>query len=423
MAPKKGLDRKQDEDGAQKEGARILILDQEKCKPQMPAYDFLARLARNCATGKECIQVDTLTKRVKILEDACLACLNRAKHCPDDAVKIVNLPTNLTTNQTHRYGPNSFKLHGLPTPRPGTVLGILGENGTGKSTACKVLAGKLKPNLGRFDAPPDWMEIHGYYRGSELQNYFTRMLEDDLKVVIKPQLDVDFAKKLVGQTVGSILTRLDEREMKDDYAARLDLAHLLDRDVKQLSGGELQRFAIACACIRESDSYIFDEPSSFLDVRQRMTAVEVIRDLTHNAAQEAAGHKNASKYVVVIEHDLAVLDYMSDYVCCMYGVPGAYGVITKVASVRNGINNYLAGYSAWPPSLAPSPRGAAPCLHRLSVCISVHRSQSRRRTCASVPRRSRFRSPQGTSATKSSQSRAVARASSVWSLTRACPRR
>merc|ERR1719460_3104870 len=75
-----------------------------------------------------------------------------------------------------------------------------------------------------------------------------------------------------------------------------------------------------------------------------MTATEVIRELTFNAKDEQAGKPNASKYVVVVEHDLAVLDYMSDYICCLYGQPGAYGVVTKIASVRNGINNFLAGY-------------------------------------------------------------------------------
>ena len=339
---KGGLTRKVDVDVGQVEGARILILDPEKCKPQMPAFDFLARLAGKC--GKECIQVDTKAGTCKIIEECCLACLNRAKHCPGDAVTIVNLPANLQTNTTHRYGLNSFKLHGLPTPRAGSVLGLLGCNGTGKSTALRVLAGKLKPNLGRFKDPPDWMEVHGYYRGSDLQNYFTRLLEDDLKVVIKPQLDTDFVKMLAGKLVGDVLEKLDERDCRAEYLERLDLTHLVDRDVKQLSGGELQRFAIACACVRDADNYMFDEPSSFLDVRQRMTATEVIRDLTFNAKHEAEGRKNAQKYVVVVEHDLAVLDYISDYVSCLYGAPGAYGVITKIASVRNGINNFLAGY-------------------------------------------------------------------------------
>tara|TARA_R110002003_G_scaffold269_2_gene17960 strand:+ start:21274 stop:21540 length:267 start_codon:yes stop_codon:yes gene_type:complete len=55
-------------------------------------------------------------------------------------------------------------------PRPGQVLGLVGTNGIGKSTALKILSGKLKPNLGRYDNPPDWEEILKYFRGSELQS-------------------------------------------------------------------------------------------------------------------------------------------------------------------------------------------------------------------------------------------------------------
>jgi ATP-binding cassette subfamily E protein 1 len=56
----------------------------------------------------------------------------------------------------------------MPTPRPGEVLGLVGSNGMGKSTALKILAGKLKPNLGKFSDPPDWKEILKFFRGSEL---------------------------------------------------------------------------------------------------------------------------------------------------------------------------------------------------------------------------------------------------------------
>jgi translation initiation factor RLI1 len=70
----------------------------------------------------------------------------------------------------------------LPVPRPGQVLGLVGTNGIGKSTALKILAGKVKPNLGKFTDPPNWDEIMRNFRGSELQKYFTRLLEDKMKV-------------------------------------------------------------------------------------------------------------------------------------------------------------------------------------------------------------------------------------------------
>jgi translation initiation factor RLI1 len=77
--------------------------------------------------------------------------VNPCCRCPFEAIAIINLPTNLETQVTHRYTANAFKLHRLPTPRPGQVLGLVGTNGIGKSTALKILAGKLKPNLGRYD--------------------------------------------------------------------------------------------------------------------------------------------------------------------------------------------------------------------------------------------------------------------------------
>lgn len=77
-------------------------------------------------------------------------CMFRKK-CPFEAISIINLPSNLEKDTTHRYSANSFKLHRLPIPRPGEVLGLVGTNGIGKSTALKILAGKLKPNLGRYN--------------------------------------------------------------------------------------------------------------------------------------------------------------------------------------------------------------------------------------------------------------------------------
>jgi ATP-binding cassette subfamily E protein 1 len=133
---------------------------------------------------KICIEVSNESKSALISEVLCLGCGICAKKCPFEAITIINLPKELEKDTTHRYGPNQFKLHRLPMPRPGQVLGLVGTNGIGKSTALKILAGKLKPNLGRYepDRRPDWNEILAYFRGSELQNYFTKIVEDNLKV-------------------------------------------------------------------------------------------------------------------------------------------------------------------------------------------------------------------------------------------------
>ena len=174
------------------------------------------------------------------------------KRCPFEAIQIINLPTNLEKETTHRYSANSFKLHRLPVPRPGQVLGLVGTNGIGKSTALKILAGKLKPNLGRFDNEPEWTDILKHFRGSELQNYFTKILEDNLKAIIKPQY-VDHIPRAVQGKVREILANKNERDNIDQMNDMLDLMDVQDREIGQLSGGELQRFAIGVVAVQKAD--------------------------------------------------------------------------------------------------------------------------------------------------------------------------
>lgn len=310
---------------------RIAIVNHDKCKPKKCRQEC----KKSCPVvrmGKLCIEVSPQSKIVWISESLCIGCGICIKKCPFGALSIVNLPSNLEKETTHRYCANSFKLHRLPIPRPGEVLGLVGTNGIGKSTALKILAGKQKPNLGRFDAPPDWQEILAYFRGSELQNYFTKILEDDLKAIVKPQY-VDQIPKTVKGSVGAILSRKDDTKTEELVCEQLDLLHLRDRNVEDLSGGELQRFACAVVCIQRADIFMFDEPSSYLDVKQRLRAAITIRSLI-----------SPDRYIIVVEHDLSVLDYLSDFICCLYGVPSAYGVVTMPFSVREGINIFLDGY-------------------------------------------------------------------------------
>ncbi|GFY93859.1 RNAse l inhibitor protein 2 [Actinidia rufa] len=311
---------------------RIAIVSSDRCKPKKCRQEC----KKSCPvvkTGKLCIEVTLASKIAFISEELCIGCGICVKKCPFEAIQIINLPKDLDKDTTHRYGPNTFKLHRLPVPRPGQVLGLVGTNGIGKSTALKVLAGKLKPNLGRFNQnPPDWQEILIYFRGSELQNYFTRILEDNLKAIIKPQY-VDHIPKAVKGNVGQVLEQKDEKGVKEQLCVDLELNQVLDRNVGDLSGGELQRFAIAVVAIQNAEIYMFDEPSSYLDVKQRLKAAQVVRSLLR-----------PNSYVIVVEHDLSVLDYLSDFICCLYGKPGAYGVVTLPFSVREGINIFLAGF-------------------------------------------------------------------------------
>ncbi|KAB2613261.1 ABC transporter E family member 2-like [Pyrus ussuriensis x Pyrus communis] len=292
---------------------RIAILNTDKCKPNKCNQESKT----NCPpvhVGKKCIEVTPTSKSASISEELCTGC-GICVH----QFKSSTWPKALSKETTHRYGPNHFKLHRLQVPRPGEVLGLVGTNGIGKSTALKILSGSLKPNLGRFNNPPDWQEILTYFRGSELQNYFIRLLQDKLKAIIKPQY-VDHIPKVIEGSVGEILKQKDERGMMEELCIDLELYMVLDRNVGELSSGELHR-------------YMFDEPSSYLDVKQRLKAARVIRSLIR-----------PDSYVIVVEHDLSVLDYLSDHICCLYGKPDAYGVVTLPFSVREGINIFLSGF-------------------------------------------------------------------------------
>jgi ATP-binding cassette subfamily E protein 1 len=212
------------------------------------------------------------------------------------------------------------------------VLGLVGTNGIGKTTALKILGGLITPNFGNFEKSPGWSEILKHFRGSELQSFFTRLIEENLVPIIKPQY-VDAVPNMVKGKVSEVIGKANETGQLKEIAEYLELNPIMDRDISELSGGELQRFITAVTCLKKAQIFMFDEPSSYLDVKQRMRAARQIRAMTQ-----------AHAYVITVEHDLSILDYLSDYVCVLYGEPGVYGVVTMPFSVREGINIFLAGF-------------------------------------------------------------------------------
>ncbi|MHA1211649.1 MAG: ribosome biogenesis/translation initiation ATPase RLI, partial [Candidatus Heimdallarchaeota archaeon] len=273
-----------------------------------------------------------LSSKAKIIELLCTGCGICIKKCPRDAIQIINLPDELETDVVHRYGQNSFKLFRLPKPKLGQVLGLIGQNGAGKSTSLNILAGQLKPNLGNWSEPPEWSEIIEHFRGSELQNYFEGIQNKTLKVAIKPQ-EISGLPKHTKGVVKDLITKVDEKGAIDEVKTLLNLEKFWERELSVLSGGELQRVAIAATIVKDADIFLFDEPSSFLDVKERMNAAEAIRTLIAK-----------DKYVVNVEHDLAVCDAISDQISMYYGSPGGYGIVTHPRGVRDGINIFLEGY-------------------------------------------------------------------------------
>jgi len=310
---------------------RIAVIDRTLCKPKQCNKECI-RFCPLVRSGVEAIKLDENIRGPIIAENLCTGCGICVKKCPYKAIRIVNLPEELKEIAVHKYGPNAFRLYRLPVPKLGKVVGIIGQNGVGKSTALKILSGIIKPNLGNHESPPPWGSVIRHFRGSELQPYFDKLSKGQIRAVLKPQ-EVDKIPKYVRGKIIDVLSRVDERGVLKKVIKELALDKLTDRLVRNLSGGELQKLAIAATMLRDADVYLFDEPSSYLDVRERLRVAKVITSLARD-----------DKYVLVVEHDLAVLDYVSDLVHIIYGEPGVYGVVSLPRGARNGINVYLKGY-------------------------------------------------------------------------------
>jgi len=309
---------------------RVAVIDYDKCNPDKCGHFLCARVCPVNRMGGEAIIIDEENYKPIIQEASCTGCGICVHKCPFNAITIVNLPEELDEDCVHRYGVNAFVLYRLPVVKKGTVVGILGPNGTGKTTAVRILSGEIIPNLCGFN--DSWDNVIKAFRGNELQNYFEKLKNREIKTVVKPQY-VDLIPKAVKGKVRDLLKRADQRGILDKLIKELELENVLDREIQHLSGGELQRVAIAAAMARDASFYFFDEPSSYLDIRQRLKAAKAIRRL----AEE-------EKAVLVVEHDLAVLDYLSDIIHVVYGKPGAYGIFSMPKGTRVGINVFLNGY-------------------------------------------------------------------------------
>ena len=296
---------------------RIAIIDPNKCKPKKCNKECKKYCPVN-RSGSQCVEIENIAK---INDNMCTGCGACPKVCPFGAIRIIRYPRKLSTNIVHQYDVNSFRLHKLPIPKKGAVVGLLGANGLGKSTALDILAGKHNPNFGKINQEPDVKDVLKYFRGTELQSYFN-MQRNNFKVSYKVQ---NINNMRSDQRIQDLLSA--------PYIKKMDLEAIQDRRINDLSGGELQRFVIGKTLAADANLYIFDEPTCYLDVKQRLNvATMILEKLADN------------NYIILVEHDLAILDYISDYICLFYGYPTGYGVVSGPHSSREGINWFLDGY-------------------------------------------------------------------------------
>jgi ATP-binding cassette, sub-family E, member 1 len=305
---------------------RIAVIDYETCNPKNCGNYLCEKVCPINRSGKQCITNENLQQPI-ISEDLCIGCEICQNKCPFKSISIINLSMELK-EPIHSFGKNQFRLHGLPIPKEKAVLGFIGRNGIGKTTIVKILSGNIIPNFNEKDSSKQ--KVMDYYKGKEAFEYFKKVYEKGIKVAVKPQ-NIELLKPT--GTVQELLSKLDEKGKLAETAKALNIEGIMQRDSSQLSGGEFQKVAIAATGLKSAEVYFFDEPSSFLDIKERLRVAEYIRGI----AKESA--------VIVVEHDLVLLDYLSDYVNLMYGKPRVFGFVSNVKTTREGINTYLDGYS------------------------------------------------------------------------------
>jgi ATP-binding cassette, sub-family E, member 1 len=310
---------------------RIAVLLKGRCKPKNCNYECIKYCPRVRAGDETIIKGEDI--KPVISEELCVGCGICVHKCPFEAIKIIGLAEALDTDLVHQFGKNGFRLFRLPTPRKGSCTGILGPNGIGKTTAIKILSGQIIPNLGEIKKEGSWEKVLEYYAGTELHDHFKQVANNQVTSIVKPQY-VDKLPKIAKGKIKDILKNADNSNSFDKIVKKLGLGNVLDKEIQksEISGGELQLVSIAAALLKDVDLYFFDEPSSYLDIHQRLKVARIIKELSQE------------KKVIVIEHDLAILDFLCDQVHLVYGDEGAYGVVTNPRGVRHAINTYLSGY-------------------------------------------------------------------------------
>jgi len=306
---------------------RIAVVLKDRCQPKKCQTECI-RFCPRVRSGERTVVQDEKGKAI-VSEELCVGCGICVHKCPFGALKIIGLPEALKDDLIHQFGKNGFRLFRLPTPRAGETIGLLGPNGIGKTTVLGILSGQIIPNLGDYEKTPDWAASIEKFSGTELHDYLVRIKDKKIIASLKPQY-VDKLPKVHAGKVRDLLSKVSGDY--SDMAEKLELNPCLGQNLTELSGGELQRVAVAATILKPADIYFFDEPSSYLDINQRLRVARIIRALSE------------SKRVVVVEHDLAALDFLADTVHLMYGSEAAYGVVGQPRSVRNGINTYLDGY-------------------------------------------------------------------------------
>ncbi len=296
---------------------RVAVIKESECEAPDNCNYICADVCPRVREGAKETVYARENGKAAITESLCISCGICVKRCPFDAIKIINLPDEMAKDLTFQYGINSFRTFSIATPIENKIVGLIGRNGIGKTTNINLISDKIKPNFGDFSRTYSNEEIIKRFRGKDIQPYLTKIYSSEMKIAKKEQ---SFSQKGKVRDI-----------VKKDRLNIIDPA-IMDRDTETLSGGESQLVEIAKTLDEDADVYIFDEPMNYLDINTRLNVSTKIKENLKD------------KTVVVVEHDLVMLDYITDFIQILYGSEANYGIASHIMPSRNGINTYLNGY-------------------------------------------------------------------------------
>ena len=296
---------------------RVAVIKEDECEAPDNCNYICADVCPRVRQGAKETVYARENGKAAITESLCISCGICVKRCPFDAIRIINLPDEMAKELTFQYDVNTFRTFNIATPIENKVVGLVGRNGIGKTTNINLISNELLPNFGNFNKKYSHDEIIKEFRGKDIQPYLTKLYNNDLNIAKKTQSFSQSGK------VGEIVRKNRFGIIAED---------VMNREAETLSGGESQLVEIARVLDEEADVYIFDEPMNYLDINARINVATKIKESLLN------------KTVVVVEHDLVMLDYLTEFVQILYGSEANYGIASHIMPSRNGINTYLEGY-------------------------------------------------------------------------------
>jgi ATP-binding cassette subfamily E protein 1 len=308
---------------------RIAVIDRDRCKAP-DKCDYICM--KVCPIQKNNLEIFKILqdKKPSIDESLCIGCGICVKKCPYNAIIIINLTKEPEDKPVFQYGPNTFRLYRLPIIKEGQIIGIIGRNGMGKTTAINIIAGLLRPNFGEYNRKWEDKEIIREFRGTELQKYFEKLYNNQIKISYKPQNILQIRNMVKDLTVREFLSKVIKDV--DKVSEEFGIKNILEKKIENLSGGELQKIIYLYSLYKEHNLFLIDEITNYLDIYERLRILNNLNEL------------KGKDTIIIIDHDLLFLDSISDIIHIVYGVQKAYGVFSYPIGTKEGINQYLNGF-------------------------------------------------------------------------------